>query len=68
MDIMRSLDIQTDVVPLVGTAGDTAGAILGARKAFLITGLLVCARRLGCASGALINNIALVDGVLVVGL
>ena len=65
---MRSLGIQTDIAPLVGTASDTAGAILGAREALLITRLLVSAGRLGCTSGALVDDIALINGVLVVGL
>jgi len=53
---------------LVGSASDTAGAIVRARETLLITRLLVGARRLGRASGALVDHVALVDGVLVVGL
>ena len=53
---------------LVGTASNTAGAILRARKTLLVAGLLVGAGGLGCASGALVNDVALVDGVLVISL
>jgi hypothetical protein len=67
MGIMRELDIQT-CASLVGSASNTAGAIFGARKTLLVTGLLVGAGRLGCASGALFDDVALVDGVLLIGL
>lgn len=48
--------------------GDTAGAIIRAREALLITRLLVGAARLGRTSGALRDHVALVDGVLVISL
>ena len=53
---------------LVGTTSNRAGAIIRAREALLVTRLLVGARRLGRASGALLENITLVDSILVVGL
>ena len=53
---------------LVGATSDAAGAILRTGKAFLVTGLLVGAGRLGGTSGALADDVALVDGVLLVAL
>ena len=53
---------------LVGAASNTAGAIIRAREALLVAGLLVGTGRLGRASGALVDDVALVDGVLLVGL
>ena len=67
MGIMRTLDIQA-CTSLVGATSNTAGAILRARKTLLVAGLLVCAGRLGCASGTLVDDVALVNGVLLVGL
>jgi hypothetical protein len=65
MGIMRALDIQT-CVSLVGSASNTAGAIFRTRETLLVTGLLIGAGRLGCASGALLDDVALVDGVLLI--
>lgn len=53
---------------LVGTTSNTAGAILRTGKTLLVAGLLVGTGRLGRASGALADDVALVDGVLLVGL
>jgi hypothetical protein len=53
---------------LVGATSNTAGAILGARETLLVAGLLVGAGRLGGASSALLDDVALVDGVLLVRL
>lgn len=53
---------------LVGTTSNAAGAILRARETLLITGLLVSTGRLGRTSGTFFNDVALVDGVLLVGL
>jgi hypothetical protein len=52
---------------LVNTASNTAGTIVGTRKTLLIAGLLVGAGGLGGASGSLVQDVGLVDGVLVVG-
>lgn len=67
MGIMRALDIPA-FASLVGTTSDSTGAVLRARETLLITRLLVGAGGLGRASGALIDDVALVDGVLLVGL
>jgi hypothetical protein len=67
MGIRRVLDTKS-FASLVGATGNSAGAILRAGKTFLVTGLLVGAGRLGCTSGALIDDVALVDGILLVGL
>ena len=53
---------------LVGTTSNTAGAIFRARETLLVARLLVGAGRLGRASGALADDVVLVDGVLIVGL
>ena len=53
---------------LVGTTSNTAGAIFRAGKTLLVAGLLIGAGRLGRASGAFVDDVALVDGVLLVGL
>ena len=67
MGIMRALGIPA-FASLVGTTGDSAGAVLGARETLLIARLLVCTGGLGRTSGALVDDVALVDGVLLVGL
>lgn len=67
MDIMRPLDINARA-SLVGATSNTAGAIVRAREALLIAGLLVGTGRLGRASGALVDDIALIDSALLVGL
>lgn len=67
MGIMRTLDIQA-CTSLVGATSNTAGAIFRTRETLLVTGLLVGARRFGRASGALADNVVLIDGVLIVGL
>jgi hypothetical protein len=67
MGIMRTLDIQA-CTSLVGATSNTAGAIFRTRETLLVTGLLVGAGGLGCASGALVDDVALVNGVLLVGL
>jgi hypothetical protein len=67
MGIMRVLDTES-FAALVGATGNSAGAILRAGKALLVTGLLVGAGRLGRASGALIDDVALVDSILLIGL
>lgn len=51
---------------LVRTASNTAGTIVRTRKTFLVARLLVGAGALGCAASALVNHIALVNGVLII--
>lgn len=53
---------------LVGATSNAAGTVLRARKTLLVTRLLVGAGGLGCASSALVNDVALVDGTLLVSL
>ena len=67
MGIMRALDIPA-FASLVGTTSDSAGAVLRARETLLVTRLLVGTGGLGRTSGALIDDVALVNGVLLVGL
>jgi len=67
MGIMRALD-DCACASLVGATSNSAGAILRARETLLVTRLLVGAGRLGCTSGALVDDVALVDGILLVGL
>jgi hypothetical protein len=60
--------VKRDASSLVGTTSNSAGAILRTRKALFVTRLAIGTSRLGCASGALVEDIALVDGVLLVAL
>ena len=67
MGVMRAFDNYARA-SLVGATSNTAGAILRAGEALLVAGLLVGTGRLGRASGAFVDDVALVDGVLLVGL
>lgn len=61
-------DLSDTRMSLVGTASNTAGAILRAGKTLLITRLLVSARTLGGTSGAVANDVALINSVFLVTL
>jgi hypothetical protein len=67
IDISTQLSLPRIWYLLVNTASNTAGTIVGTRKTLLIAGLLVGAGGLGGASGSLVQDVGLVDGVLVVG-
>jgi hypothetical protein len=53
---------------LVNTTSNTASAIVRARESLLVARLLVGSGGFGGASGSLVEDVGLVDGVLVVGL